>query len=96
MFDRPTIAGLRKNKGTRQIITMHVDSAAEAAAALEAGIEMFTCEVDETLPGIRAAAPVSSFRPRTRRARSTTNRAPFARASPPSRRARMRSISRAR
>ena len=57
MFDRPTIASLRKNKGMRQIITMHVDSAAEAAAALEAGIEMFTCEVDETLPGIRAAAP---------------------------------------
>ena len=57
MFDRPTIADLRKNKGVRRIITMHVDNAAEAAAARAAGIEMFTCEVDENLPGIRAAAP---------------------------------------
>lgn len=57
MFDRPTVADLRKNKGVRQIVTMHVDSAAEAAAARAAGIEMFTCEVDEHLPGIRAAAP---------------------------------------
>ena len=56
MVDRPTVADLLKHKGTRQIITIHVDNAAEAAAAREAGIEMFTCEVDATLPGIRAAA----------------------------------------
>ncbi|WP_439631320.1 3-methyl-2-oxobutanoate hydroxymethyltransferase [Shinella sp.] len=52
-----TIADLRALKGVRQILTMHVDSAAEAAAAAEAGIEMFTCEVDDQLPKIRAAAP---------------------------------------
>ena len=53
----PTIADLRARKGGRKILTMHVDSDAEAAAAAEAGIEMFTCEVNETLPGYRAAAP---------------------------------------
>ena len=57
MLDRPTVADLRKNKGVRKIITIHVDSAAEAAAARAAGIEMFTCEVDRNLPGIRAADP---------------------------------------
>ncbi len=57
MSARPTVAALRALKGKRQIITVHVDSAAEASAAAEAGIEMFTCEVDEKLPGIRAAAP---------------------------------------
>lgn len=57
MSDRPTVAALRTLKGKRQILTMHVDSAAEAAAAEEAGIDMFTCEIDEKLPGIRAAAP---------------------------------------
>ncbi len=57
MFDRPTVAALQACKGKRQIITMHVDNEAEAAAACAAGIEMFTGEVDERLPGIRAAAP---------------------------------------
>ena len=57
MTRRPTVAALRALKGKRQIVTVHVDSAAEAAAAAEAGIEMFTCEVDDKLPGIRAAAP---------------------------------------
>ena len=54
-----TVADMRALKGVRQILTMHVDSAAEAAAAAEAGIEMFTCEVDDQLPKIRAAAPAS-------------------------------------
>ena len=36
---------------------MQVDNAAEAAAAFEAGIEMFTGEVDAKFPEIRAAAP---------------------------------------
>jgi len=53
----PTVAALRAHKGKRQILTMHVDSGSEAAAAAEAGIEMFTCEIDEKLPAIRAAAP---------------------------------------
>ncbi len=54
-----TVADLRALKGKRQFLTMHVDSPAEAAAATEAGIEMFTCEVDEQLPRIRKAAPTA-------------------------------------
>lgn len=57
MQTRPTVAALRALKGKRQILTMHVDTAAEAAAAAEAGIEMFTFEVDDRLPAARAAAP---------------------------------------
>ena len=57
MFDRPTVAALQACKGKRQIITIHVDNEKEAAAACEAGIEMFTGEVDDRLPGIRRAAP---------------------------------------
>lgn len=52
-----TVADLRALKGKRQILTMHVDSAAEAAAAAEAGIEMLTCEVGPALAAIRTAAP---------------------------------------
>lgn len=54
---RPTVSSLRSLKGKRQILTMHVDTAAEASAAAEAGIDMFTFEVDERLPSVRAAAP---------------------------------------
>lgn len=57
MSRRPTVADLRALKGQRQILTMHVDSAPEAEAAAEAGIEMFTSEVDERFAAIRAAAP---------------------------------------
>lgn len=57
MTRRPTVADLRKLKGVRQILTMHVETTAEAEAAAEAGIEMFTFEVDERLPAVRAAAP---------------------------------------
>ncbi len=53
----PTIADLRSLKGVRQICTVHVDNALEAAAAMEAGIEMFTFEVDERLEAVRSAAP---------------------------------------
>lgn len=57
MGKRHTVASMRALKGTRQIITLHVDNAAEAAAAAEVGIEMFTFEVDVRLPAVRAAAP---------------------------------------
>lgn len=53
----PTIADMRALKGVRQICTMHVETADEAAAAAEAGIEMFTFEVDERFEAVRAAAP---------------------------------------
>lgn len=57
MQTRPTVASLKALKGKRQILTVHVETAAEAAAAAEAGIDMFTFEVDERLPAVRAAAP---------------------------------------
>ena len=59
MFDveRPKFADLISLKGKRQILTIHPDTAAEAAAAAEAGIDMFTSEVNDNLPAIRAAAP---------------------------------------
>lgn len=36
---------------------MHIDNAEEAAAAAEAGMDMFTFEVDYRLEAVRAAAP---------------------------------------
>jgi 3-methyl-2-oxobutanoate hydroxymethyltransferase len=57
MASRPTVSDLRALKGKRQILTMHVDNALEAAAGAEAGIDMFTFEVDDRIEGVRAAAP---------------------------------------
>jgi 3-methyl-2-oxobutanoate hydroxymethyltransferase len=57
MADRPTCAALSSLKGKRQILTMHVDNAEEAVAAAEAGIDMFTFEVDHRIEGVRSAAP---------------------------------------
>lgn len=57
MSYRPTVAALRALKGKRQILTMHIDTADEASAAAEAGIEMYTSEVDSKFAGVRAAAP---------------------------------------
>lgn len=54
-----SVADLQALKGKRQLLTMHVDDSKEAAAAAEAGIEIFTSEVDDQLPKIRAAAPLS-------------------------------------
>lgn len=45
------------SKGQKKWIQLHVDSAAEAAAAEAAGIRILSCEADATLPAIRAAAP---------------------------------------
>jgi len=44
-------------KGTRKWVHLHVDSAAEAAAAEAAGIVILSCEADHNLPAVRAAAP---------------------------------------
>jgi 3-methyl-2-oxobutanoate hydroxymethyltransferase len=57
MVDRPTCAALSALKGKRQILTMHVDNAEEAAAAADAGMDMFTFEIDGRIEGVRAAAP---------------------------------------
>lgn len=54
---RPTVASLRARKGKEQILTVHVDTAAEAAAAAAAGIEMFTFEFDTRFAAVRTAAP---------------------------------------
>lgn len=54
---RPTVASLRARKGKHQILTVHVDSPAEAAAAAAAGIDMFTFEFDGRFTAVRAAAP---------------------------------------
>ena len=51
------MAALQALKGRRQILTMHVDTPEEAAAAAEAGIDMYTGEVDARFAAIRAAAP---------------------------------------
>lgn len=54
---KTTVATLLQQKGTRKWVQVHVDNAAEAAAAEAAGIVILSCEADHTLPGIRAAAP---------------------------------------
>ncbi|HRC87601.1 MAG TPA: 3-methyl-2-oxobutanoate hydroxymethyltransferase, partial [Thermoanaerobaculia bacterium] len=46
-------------KGRRRWLQIHVDTAAEAAAALEAGIFVLSCEPDHHLEGIRRAAPTA-------------------------------------
>jgi 3-methyl-2-oxobutanoate hydroxymethyltransferase len=57
MNRRTTVYDLQSQKGKRKWVQVHVDSAAEAAAAVAAGIEILSCEPDHTLEPIRAAAP---------------------------------------
>lgn len=54
---RHTVASLKSLKGMQQILTVHVDTPAEAAAAAAAGIDMFTFEFDARFAAVRAAAP---------------------------------------
>ncbi|WP_374398255.1 3-methyl-2-oxobutanoate hydroxymethyltransferase [Tabrizicola sp.] len=54
---KTTVATLLQQKGSRKWVQLHVDSAAEAAAAEAAGITILSCEADHTLPAIRAAGP---------------------------------------
>jgi 3-methyl-2-oxobutanoate hydroxymethyltransferase len=54
---KPSVYDLQQTKGKRQLLELHVDDEHEAAAAEEAGIDMFTCEVDAKLPRIRTGAP---------------------------------------
>ncbi len=56
-MSKTTVAKLLQQKGSRKWVQLHVDSAAEAAAAEAAGISILSCEADHTLPAIRAAAP---------------------------------------
>ncbi|MCX7890112.1 MAG: 3-methyl-2-oxobutanoate hydroxymethyltransferase [Rhodobacteraceae bacterium] len=57
MAARPTVHDLLSQKGRRKWLQVHVDSGPEAAAAVEAGILILSCEPDHTLAPIRAAAP---------------------------------------
>ena len=57
MKKRPTVYDLQQLKGKRKFLELHVDNELEAAAAEEAGIDIFSCEADHTLAPIRAAAP---------------------------------------
>lgn len=57
MTAKTNVHDLLRAKGSRTWVQLHVDSAAEAAAAEAAGIIVLSCEADQTLPGIRAAAP---------------------------------------
>lgn len=59
MTKKLNVHDLLKSKGQKQWIQIHVDTAAEAAAAQEAGIFVISCEPDHTLEGIRAAAPLA-------------------------------------
>lgn len=54
---RTTVYDLNRLKGHQKWLQVHVDSAAEAAAAVAAGITIVSCEPDHTLEPIRAAAP---------------------------------------
>lgn len=57
MQRRPTVYDFQSRKGQDKWLQLHVDNAAEAAAAIEAGIAILSCEPDHQLEAIRAAAP---------------------------------------
>lgn len=57
MTSRPSVHDLLRSKGTTKWLQIHVDSAAEAEAAVEAGVVILSCEPDHNLESIRAEAP---------------------------------------
>jgi 3-methyl-2-oxobutanoate hydroxymethyltransferase len=57
MNRRPTVHDLHRAKGTTKWVQLHVYTPAEAAAAVEAGIVILSCEPDHHLEGIRREAP---------------------------------------
>lgn len=57
MSRRTTIYDLHSQKGRTKWLQLHVDNADEAAAAVEAGIAILSCEPDHHFEGIRAAVP---------------------------------------
>ena len=59
MTRRTTVYDLQSRKGTQHWLQVHVDSPAEAAAAVAAGISILSCEPDHTLEAMRAAAPTA-------------------------------------
>jgi 3-methyl-2-oxobutanoate hydroxymethyltransferase len=57
MTSRTTVYDLLSQKGRRKWLQLHVDNANEAAAAVEAGISILSCEPDHHFEEIRAAVP---------------------------------------
>lgn len=57
MKKKLSVYDLQQLKGKRKLLELHVDNELEAAAAEQAGIDIFSCEFDHTLAPIRAAAP---------------------------------------
>ena len=53
----PSVYDFTRHKGQRKWLQVHVDSAAEASAAFEAGIVLLGCEPDHLFDDIRRAAP---------------------------------------
>lgn len=59
MNRRPSVYDLLSKKGQQKWLQVHVDTPAEAAAAVEAGIIILSCEPDYTLEAMRRAAPTA-------------------------------------
>jgi 3-methyl-2-oxobutanoate hydroxymethyltransferase len=57
MNHRTTVYDLQSQKGRTKWLQVHVDDADEAAAAVEAGIGILSCEPDHHFEAIRAAVP---------------------------------------
>lgn len=57
MSGKTTLHHLIAAKGHKKWVQLHVDNAAEAAAAEAAGIVILSCEPDHNLEAIRSAAP---------------------------------------
>lgn len=57
MPSKLSVHELLSRKGQQKWLQMHVDSGAEAAACVAAGIRVLSCEPDHTLEPIRVAAP---------------------------------------
>ncbi len=57
MGRRTTVHDLLSQKGQRKWLQVHVDDALEAAAAVEAGISILSCEPDRHFEDVRAAVP---------------------------------------
>ena len=58
MPQRPSTYDFTSRKGRQTCVQLHVDTAAEAAAAVEAGLTLLGCEADG-LEAMRAAAPTA-------------------------------------
>lgn len=57
MIKRPSTYDFTSQKGRKKWVQLHVDSGAEAAAAISAGVLLLGCESDHILDAVRAAAP---------------------------------------